>query len=625
MKQRLLILAALLAWLSPGPVSAAEPEPSASPLVYAIIVGNNDGLGMLPQLSFADDDALRFYDLAVSLAPKENVALLTELDVDTWRRIQRGGGRPPPFLPPTRARLLEVVKLFKQHIARARAARPERPVHLYFFFSGHGERGYFFLKRKDGPLADAAFTGTDLERSFSDSPATQNWLFIDACKSQSLFLAKGKAEDDELGPDFSSLIDRLDRAVAHAPVGVLTSTLSDRPAGEARDIRGGYFSHVLISGLRGAADADSDGVVRYGELAAFVSFHTRRVAGQQPWFRPPMGKLDASVITVRGRRDLVEILPGLAGHLVVLDGEGRRIIMEVHKTAAQHTRLILAPGQYRVVWLQGRDRGLAARATLGAGETVQLALADFQSPVLLGPDHRPRGGALPADGLADAGRSSLSGFDPAMSGFDQPFTTRVVDATATAYGAGLTMARPASTPAPRPRHNLSVGYGYMAPPVSPMDLGQGASLAYGYRLELPLQLGVRAMFAFSDHTAPGTALPFTYYRVMVQAELGYVPLTWRRLSLMIGAYVGWQLSLITQEALTRVSEEEQVATVLYGDAAGFRAGAALELRVRLHAGLWAAVNGSFGLELVHQAGDTDRTQTLLFGRPQVLGQVGYMF
>ena len=448
---------------------------ASAPLVYAIIVGNNDGLGMLPQLSFADDDALRFYNLAVQLAPKENVALLTELDVDTWRRIQRDGGRPPPFLPPTRVRLLEVIRLFKQQITAARAAVPERPVHLYFFFSGHGERGYFFLKRKDGPLASAAFTGTDLERSFADSPATLNWLFIDACKSQSLFVPKGPAGDDELGPDFGSLIERLDRAVATSPVGVLTSTVSNKPAGEARDIRGGYFSHVLISGLRGAADADSDGVVRYGELAAFVSFHTRRIAGQRPWFRPPMGKLNEPLITVRGRQDLLEVLPGLAGHLVVLDGKGRRIILEAHKTAAQHTRLILSPGRYQVVLLQGRDRGGAAQVALAEGASVRLVLSDFQTPVQLGPDRRPRGAMDPAL-LADAEVSALDAFDPSQSGFDQPFTQRVVDTTAAAYGSGLTVASPARAPAGPRRHQLAAGYGYMPPPVSPMSQGQGATL-----------------------------------------------------------------------------------------------------------------------------------------------------
>ena len=628
MRQTATLLGPVLALLAGGPCWAAPPSPAPAvqaPLVYAIIVGNNDGLGMLPQLSFADDDALRFYDLAVQLAPKENVALLTELDVDTWRRIQRDGGRPPPFLPPTRVRLLEVIRLFKQQITAARAAVPERPVHFYFFFSGHGERGYFFLKRKDGPLANAAFTGTDLERSFADSPATLNWLFIDACKSQSLFVPKGKAGDDELGPDFGSFIERLDRAVARSPIGVLTSTLSDKPAGEARDIRGGYFSHVLISGLRGAADADSDGVVRYGELAAFVSFHTRRIAGQRPWFRPPMGKLNEPLITLTGRPHLLEILPGLGGHLVVLDGDGRRIIMEAHKTAAQHTRLILTPGRYRVVWIQGRDRGVAAQVALSGGAGVSLSLADFQTPVLLGPDRRPRGD-LTLDPPVDADPPALSLFDPAQSGFDQPFTTRVVDTTAAAYGSGLTMARPAEAAERSLRHQLAVGYGYMGVPVSPMADGQGVSLAYGYRLEpLPLQVGARAMFGFSDHNAPVTQRPFTFYRVMLQAEVGYIPLSYGRLTVMISAYAGWQLSLITREALTKVGEDEQVATVLNGDAAGFRAGGALDVRLDIYRGLWASVNGAFGLELVNQDSKEGESRVELFGRPQLLGQVGYAF
>ena len=85
-----------------------------APLVFAVVVGNNDGLGMLPQLRYADDDALRFYRLAVRLAGEPNVALLTELDVDTWRRIQLVGHRPPPFLPPSKRKLEEVIGLFPQ-------------------------------------------------------------------------------------------------------------------------------------------------------------------------------------------------------------------------------------------------------------------------------------------------------------------------------------------------------------------------------------------------------------------------------------------------------------------------------------------------------------------------------
>ncbi len=110
------VLLAALAQLLAAPASAAPP-----PLVFAVVVGNNDGLGMLPQLNFADDDALRFYQLAVRLAPKQNVALLAELDVDTWRRIQVAGSRPPPFLPPTRKPSCQTTNGFAVPAVRLRA------------------------------------------------------------------------------------------------------------------------------------------------------------------------------------------------------------------------------------------------------------------------------------------------------------------------------------------------------------------------------------------------------------------------------------------------------------------------------------------------------------------------
>ena len=613
--------------------STTEARPP--PLVFAVVVGNNDGLGMLPQLNFADDDALRFYQLAVRLAPKQNVALLAELDVDTWRRIQVAGAHPPPFLPPTRKRLLEVIRLYKAQIARARRLQPGRPVHFYFFFSGHGERGYFFLKKKAGPLAEAAFTGTDLQRTFADSRATLNWLFIDACKSQSLFVAKGpqEGEDDELGPDFSGLINKLDRTVARSRVGVLTSTVSDKPAGEARDIRGGYFSHVLTSGLRGAADANSDGVVRYGELASFVSFHTRRIAGQRPWFRPPRGRLDEALIVLSGRKDLVEILPGVGGHFVVFDERGGNLLLELHKTEAQHSRLILAPGKYKVVWVKGRDRGLLARVTLGRGGGRKLMLKDFSSPVTLGKDRVPKGEGLGAPISHEQTLDlAISDYDPGSSGFDQPFTPRVVSALATAYNSGLsaTVSTPAAVTRQRPEHLLSVGYGYLPPPADPFTAGHGVTLSYGHRLRVPVILGGRVLYGISDHESPTTGDPFQMHRLALQAEAAWALQLGNRLELTLGGYVGWQMVLVTMKVKSLEDDitggqSERWSTRINGDAGGFRLGAMAGLRLKLVAGLWASAVVAGGLELIHQEDQDQREEALLFFRPQILAQVGYAF
>ena len=94
-----------------------------------------------------------------------------------------------------------------------------------------------------------------MRTAFAQVEAQSSLLFLDACRSQSLFTERGTKEwaDEALA---------LERAAQQQPLGILTATSSTRSACEAVSLRGGFFSHVLASGLAGAADADSDGVVR---------------------------------------------------------------------------------------------------------------------------------------------------------------------------------------------------------------------------------------------------------------------------------------------------------------------------------------------------------------------------
>jgi hypothetical protein len=161
--------------------------------------------------------------------------------------------------------------------------------------------------------------------------------------------------------------------------------------------------------------------------------------------------------------------------------------------------------------------------------------------------------------------------------------------------------------------------------VDPLSAGQGVSVAYHHLLELlPIQLGGRALFSFSDHTGATTELPFQLHRLALQAEGGYV-LRLGRVSTTLGAYVGWQMVLVTREVLMREDDKEHVGTSLSGDAAGFRAGLSGEIRVRLSRGISAAVNGGWGLDLIHQdTTDGDREATLFF-RPHAMAEVSYAF
>ncbi len=439
-------------------------------------------------------------------------------------------------------------------------------------------------------------------------------------------MAKGPGgKDHELGPDFSGLINKLEQTTTKASIGVITSTVSDKPAGEARDIRGGYFSHVLISGLRGAADANSDGVIRYGELAAFVSFHTRRIAGQRPWFRPPQGRMDTPLINLKHRRDLLVLPPGLAGHLAVFDAKGNNLILEVHKTTAQWTRLILSPGRYKVVWITSPTRGLVAEVDMTAG-TVRLMLENFESTITLGQDRFPKGeglGAPPPEEPHLVEDAAAVDFDPSRSGFDQPFTPRVVSALAVAYNSGRS-ARPAvraqpAAPSSSPRHFISAGYGLHSPPVEELSAGQGVSLGYFYRLRrAPIYLGLRGFYAFSSHVHVRTDQPFQLRRLMLQAEARYALPFGGRFEVSLGAYIGWQATMVTSK--------QEGSTVLTGDAAGFRAGVAGELHARIAGGLWASLNIAGGVDLAHQIDASSGVESSeAFLRPQAFAQVGYAF
>jgi hypothetical protein len=262
------------------------------------------------------------------------------------------------------------------------------------------------------------------------------------------------------------------------------------------------------------------------------------------------------------------------------------------------------------------------------GASEQLMQVDFDQQVKLGQDRVPKGEGLgaPPPGeeelLEDA---ALAAFDPDSSGFDQAFTPRVVSALETAYTSALSVSRPPAPVELDRRHLLSLGYGMYSPPAQPVGGGHGVSLAYAYRFGVPVQLGGRVVFGFSDHQSASTGSAYDMQRLMVQAEAAYLLPFAGRFEAAFGGYLGWQLVMVTEEVLMREGEKERTGTVLTGDPLGFRAGLAVELRVTITGGLWASITGAGGVELVHQQDQQGNSRLESFWRPQVFGQVGYAF
>lgn len=275
------IFAALLLLLLSASASADEPAAArAAPvsgaaverLSFAVIVGNNKSLGRRrPELHYADDDAARYYEILQSIAPGR-VSLLADFDRDTARLFP---GVQQNATPPTRRALDAVGRGLARQIAAAQRAGHE--TELYFIFAGHGDvaQGEGFIE-----LSDGRFSSSDLKRWLQALPFTRAHVILDSCNS---FFMLGVRKPG--GRHFATSEDAARALASRLPnVGVFLSTSAEGEAFEWSEIQSGIFSHLVRSGLLGAADANADGSVSYLELAAFVDTATADV--RNPNMRP---------------------------------------------------------------------------------------------------------------------------------------------------------------------------------------------------------------------------------------------------------------------------------------------------------------------------------------------------
>lgn len=250
-----------------APVTAAPER-----LSFAVVIGNNKSLGRRrPELHYADDDAARYFEILQTIAPAR-VSLLAEFDRDTARLFPAARAQAQA---PTSKVLDSVGRRLAAQVEAARLAGHETEV--YFIFAGHGDvlEGQGFVE-----MADARFSSSSLKAWLRRIPFTRAHVILDSCNS---FFMLGVRKPG--GRHFATSEDAARAMASQLPnVGVFLSTSAEGEAFEWSEIQSGIFSHLVRSGLLGAADANSDGSVSYVELAGFVDTATADV--KNPNMRP---------------------------------------------------------------------------------------------------------------------------------------------------------------------------------------------------------------------------------------------------------------------------------------------------------------------------------------------------
>jgi hypothetical protein len=314
---------------------------------FAILIGANDGGAERVQLRYAYSDAealARVLEELGGVAPSD-ITILRD---------------PQPFTVVTEmdglSRRLREAKKFNAR------------VEVVVYYSGHSdEMGLLFGENR---LPYSRF------RDLIDNlPAELRIAVVDSCSSGAMTRTKG----GKRLPPFL-----MDTSTSMKGYAFLTSSSATEASQESDLIQGSFFTHYLLTGLRGAADANQDGRVTLNEAYQFAFDETlartqNTIAGpQHPTYDIQMTGAGEVVLTdLRMTTSTLVLANDVAGRVFVRN-QDNRLVAELNKLQGKEVRLGLEEGDYMVT--VARDGRLyRSEVTVKSGRVVSLDNRRFKS------------------------------------------------------------------------------------------------------------------------------------------------------------------------------------------------------------------------------------------------------
>ena len=326
-------------------VAAATPA-RAETRRLAVLVGHNVGAGARPPLRYAERDAEKL------------ARVLGELGGVAQEDLLLINGQP---LASIRAAMER---------ARARVAewqrQPGTRVILFFYFSGHSDGQSLEIGRERLSFAD-------LKRWLAETRADVRLGIVDSCRSGALLALKGGSA----GPSFDiHLVDN----VATSGEALITSSAAEESALESKELGGSFFSHHLVSGLRGAADSTGDGRVTLAEVYQYAFTRTvsstadTLIGPQHPAYDYRLsGMGDLALTEIDTRSAQIEV-PSEMPRVLIIAVERAEVLAELGPGTAR--RVAVRPGEYALrTWRDGKVLGTTVRPR--TGQVVRVSPANF--------------------------------------------------------------------------------------------------------------------------------------------------------------------------------------------------------------------------------------------------------
>jgi hypothetical protein len=321
----------------------------------ALLVGANPGWDWAQDrpLRYAEEDARRLGSVLTELGdfPDEGIVLLRN---------------------PTTEQLLAELDTLQQRLQRSSG----EAALFVFYYSGHADDQFLHLRGQ--PL-----TFTELYRRLRQVPAAVRLGILDACKSGSMTEVKGA----RVAPPFRITV-REDKAVRGTVI--LTSSGADEWSQEARVLSGSFFTHHLVSGLRGAADDDHDLRVSLEEVFRYASVRTQLDTSltpngpQRPSFRYELKGQGRLFLTRLKGPSAVLLFPAGWPRCFVTDPAERWLIAEFFPQGPGRSRLVIPVGEHVLKCVDGQTYR-EARFEAKSGAALSVTELVFRQELLQEP------------------------------------------------------------------------------------------------------------------------------------------------------------------------------------------------------------------------------------------------
>ena len=355
---------------------AATDDASAAAAVerFALVVGANHGGPDRPALRYAVTDAERFARVLSDLGGvrAESAILLRQ---------------------PKLGELESALEELRDRVAAARRGAGGGRTELLVYYSGHADD-------KGLLLGEDRYSYRSLRDRLDQVPADVRIAVLDACASGAITRIKGGRPQ----PPF--LVDESADMRGHA---ILTSSAATEAAQESDRIRGSYFTHYLVSGLRGAADLSGEGKVTLNEVYQFAFGETlgrtveTKGGPQHPSYDINLsGTGDVVMTDLRQTSATLVIGETVDGRCFVRNAR-EELVVELYKPLGRSVELGLEPGAYEV-HVEREAAALVAKPQLAEGARVVLDASQFTATTR---EATQRRGGPAGPPLAVAGRNRI--------------------------------------------------------------------------------------------------------------------------------------------------------------------------------------------------------------------------